>query len=216
MRALRDFNLPKIIADDFSIFTGLISDLFPSLEVPRSRDQNLEKAIKEAACDLKLQPEESFILKIVQLHELFDVRHSVFIIGDAGSGKSQTWKTLFRTYQNLKMKPMFTDLNPKAVTNDELYGVINPSSREWQDGLFSSIMRSVQDVLFQIIFENFRICINFDRFIQYKQERKFVNRIERVTAQFVAGTRPTAAARAPSGSCWTATSTRAGSRASTQ
>ena len=150
MRALRDFNLPKIIADDFSIFTGLISDLFPSLEVPRSRDQNLEKAIKEAACDLKLQPEESFILKIVQLHELFDVRHSVFIIGDAGSGKSQTWKTLFRTYQNLKMKPMFTDLNPKAVTNDELYGVINPSSREWQDGLFSSIMRSVQEVLFQI------------------------------------------------------------------
>ena len=51
------------------------------------------------------------------------------------------WKTLFRTYQNLKKKPMFNDLNPKAVTNDELYGIINPATREWKDGLFSVIMR---------------------------------------------------------------------------
>ena len=51
------------------------------------------------------------------------------------------WKTLFRTYQNLKKKPMFIDLNPKAVSNDELYGIINPATREWKDGLFSSLMR---------------------------------------------------------------------------
>ena len=36
---------------------------------------------------------------------------------------------------------MFADLNPKAVTNDELYGIINPATREWKDGLFSVIMR---------------------------------------------------------------------------
>ena len=146
MRALRDFNIPKIVADDTPVFQGLISDLFPNLEVPRSKDQIFEKAIKVATCDLQLQPEDNFILKVVQLDELFDVRHSVFIIGDAGTGKSQTWKTLFKTYQNLKKKPMFTDLNPKAVTNDELYGIINPASREWQDGLFSNIMRDMANM----------------------------------------------------------------------
>ena len=36
---------------------------------------------------------------------------------------------------------MYTDLNPKTVTNDELYGIINPATREWKDGLFSVIMR---------------------------------------------------------------------------
>jgi dynein heavy chain len=41
----------------------------------------------------------------------------------------------------LKKKPIFCDLNPKAVTNDELYGIINPATREWKDGLFSVIMR---------------------------------------------------------------------------
>ena len=103
--------------------------------------------MKHAACDLKLQPEESFVLKVVQLDELLYVRHSVFIgmeikiitipqslfnpfiVGNAGTGKSQVWKTLFRTFQNQKLKPTLTDLNPKAVTNDELYGIINPSTR---------------------------------------------------------------------------------------
>ena len=56
-------------------------------------------------------------------------------------GKTQVWNTLFRTYQNIKRKPIYNDLNPKAVTNDELFGIINPATREWKDGLFSVIMR---------------------------------------------------------------------------
>ncbi|XP_058791425.1 dynein beta chain, ciliary [Phymastichus coffea] len=141
MRALRDFNIPKVVSDDLPVFMGLIADLFPALDVPRKRDVDFEKTVKQAATDLLLQPEDGFILKVVQLEELLEVRHSVFIVGSAGSGKTKVWKTLFKTYQNLKRKPIFNDLNPKAVTNDELFGIINPATREWKDGLFSVIMR---------------------------------------------------------------------------
>lgn len=79
----------------------------------------------------------NYFFKVVQLEELFAVRHSVFIIGIAGTGKTAAWKTLFRTYK----KAHYNDLNPKAVTNDELFGIINPATREWKDGLFSVIMR---------------------------------------------------------------------------
>ena len=65
-----------------------------------------------------------------QLNELLGVRHSVFIVGDSGTGKTNMWKTLFRTYHNQNLKPSYTDLNPKAVTNDELYGIINPATRD--------------------------------------------------------------------------------------
>ena len=37
IRALRDFNTPKIVTDDLPIFMGLIHDLFPSLDVLRKR-----------------------------------------------------------------------------------------------------------------------------------------------------------------------------------
>jgi len=72
--------------------------------------------------------------QVVQLVELLEVRHSVFIIGWAGTGKSEVWKTLYKTYSNMKFKPHYDDLEPKAVTNDELFGIINPANREWVDG----------------------------------------------------------------------------------
>ncbi|XP_065715174.2 dynein axonemal heavy chain 9-like [Patagioenas fasciata] len=134
MRSLRDFNIPKIVTDDVPVFMGLIGDLFPALDVPRKRDLNFESFVRQAVLDLRLQAEDNFVLKVVQLEELLTVRHSVFVVGNAGTGKSQVMRSLNRTYQIMKRRPVWTDLNPKAVTNDELFGIINPATREWKDG----------------------------------------------------------------------------------
>ncbi|KFQ91060.1 Dynein heavy chain 9, axonemal, partial [Nipponia nippon] len=146
MRSLRDFNIPKIVTDDMPVFMGLIGDLFPALDVPRKRDLNFESFVRQAVLDLRLQAEDNFVLKVVQLEELLTVRHSVFVVGNAGTGKSQVMRSLNKTYQIMKRRPVWTDLNPKAVTNDELFGIINPATREWKDGLFSSIMRELANI----------------------------------------------------------------------
>ena len=85
MRALRDFNIPKIVTDDLPVFMGLIGDLFPALDVPRKRDMDFEKQIKQAVLDLKLQPEDSFVLKVMSIRlpeELckFYVKYDLFIV----------------------------------------------------------------------------------------------------------------------------------------
>lgn len=72
MRALRDFNIPKIVTEDTAIFMGLIGDLFPTLDVPRKRDIDFEKQIRQAAIDLKLQPEDNFILKVIYFLIFYD------------------------------------------------------------------------------------------------------------------------------------------------
>ncbi len=38
MRALRDFNLPKIAFNDLEVFHGLLNDLFPNINIARKRD----------------------------------------------------------------------------------------------------------------------------------------------------------------------------------
>lgn len=64
MRALRDFNIPKIVTDDMPVFMGLIGDLFPALDVARKRDLEFEKYVRESIVELKLQAEDNFVLKV--------------------------------------------------------------------------------------------------------------------------------------------------------
>lgn len=114
MRALRDFNLPKIVTNDITIFLGMINDLFPLLDVPRTTCQDLEQVIRKAAQELRTQSDKEVVLKVMQLMELLEVRHSVFLVGAAGTGKTTIWRTLLRTLQMKNERPHYDDLNPKG------------------------------------------------------------------------------------------------------
>ncbi len=145
MRALRDFNTPKIVREDEVVFFGLLGDLFPNIDPPRKRDEELEGYVVRACENLGNDPDENFCLKVVQTEELLNIRHCVFIMGPAGAGKSQCWRTLkmARDLRNPEMPTKVVDLNPKSVKTEELYGYISLATREWKDGLLSNIMRSL-------------------------------------------------------------------------
>ena len=65
MRALRDFNIPKITAADSDVFFGLLGDLFPGIIVERKRNMVFEKMICDSCTENKLNPEPEFVMKIV-------------------------------------------------------------------------------------------------------------------------------------------------------
>lgn len=98
---------------------GLIGDLFPALDVPRKRDLDFEKMIKKTAIDIRLQPEEGFVLKVVQLEELFAVRHSVFIIGYSGINIRVYYTGWFKSLQNKTC--MFFNRTPCRISINKLF-----------------------------------------------------------------------------------------------
>jgi dynein heavy chain len=66
MRALRYFNIPKIVTDDKPIFLRLIDDLFPKIDVKSKIDAELKKLVmKTAKDDLGYSAEDAFALKVV-------------------------------------------------------------------------------------------------------------------------------------------------------
>lgn len=66
MRALRDFNMPKIVTDDKPIFLRLIGDLFPKIECESKTDPDFKKIVQDAVKkDMGLVAEELFCLKVV-------------------------------------------------------------------------------------------------------------------------------------------------------
>eukprot|EP01063_Lacrimia_lanifica_P013523 TRINITY_DN2016_c0_g3_i2.p1 TRINITY_DN2016_c0_g3~~TRINITY_DN2016_c0_g3_i2.p1 ORF type:complete len:4660 (+),score=2247.11 TRINITY_DN2016_c0_g3_i2:150-14129(+) len=148
MRALRDTNMAKLSKDDVFVFMGLIRALFPQLDVPAKSDPKLIDACRQATESSQLLRGEAdiFIVRCVQYSELLDVRHSVFVMGPAGCGKSCCWKTLAKAFKLLGDPCDYKVMNPKAVTSDELYGYIHPQSREWKDGLLSNLFRDYAEL----------------------------------------------------------------------
>lgn len=150
MRALRDFNTPKIPAQDTPIFLRLISDLFMGMEAQLKVNDSLKKIVKIVTKEEKLQVDEAFVLKVLQFQELLDVRHSVMLLGPTGCGKTTIWRTLVNTHNwdmdklayKSKRTCIYETVNPKAVTGDELYGYMT-LSKDWKDGVLSIIMRGM-------------------------------------------------------------------------
>ena len=146
MRALRDFNTPKIPAKDTPIFLRLIEDLFPKYAktTPPVINAELKAMASKVSVDRGLQADEAFCVKVVQFQELLDVRHSVMLIGPGGCGKSTIWQALVNCHNEGKEKRtcVAEAVNPKSVTSDELYGYMT-LAKDWKDGVLSIMMRGM-------------------------------------------------------------------------
>ena len=141
MRALRDFNWPKIKVEDRSIFIGLIRDLFPGIDAPTLVDEDLRVLLGDVAKEKGLQAEKEFVKKCIDFDDILKVRHSCFLIGVPGTAKSSVWKNLCDTLNKRDWSTIWDIVDPKAVTSDELYGCMNLKTKEWKDGVLSVIMR---------------------------------------------------------------------------
>lgn len=88
-------------------------------------DVSLQRTIRQAALDLKLQPEDVFVTRVLQLHDLLQVRHSVFLLGKAGTGKTMVWRTLLRAYALLRLRPVCVDIDPKVILKIKMINVLD-------------------------------------------------------------------------------------------
>ena len=150
IRALRDSNIPKFLADDLPLFAAIIQDLFPGVEIPSNDYGELQVALEEEMDKAGLQKVPTFMGKVVQMFDTFNIRFGATLVGPAGSGKSTCYRVLASVMTNLREKgslnPQFQKvkyriLNPKSITMGALYGEFNLLTQEWHDGLASSIMR---------------------------------------------------------------------------
>jgi dynein heavy chain, axonemal len=65
IRAMRDANIPKFLAEDIPLFNALVQDLFPGLSIEETKFEGLESQIKESINELKFEQNSSFNHKIV-------------------------------------------------------------------------------------------------------------------------------------------------------
>ncbi|CAM9109021.1 unnamed protein product [Choristocarpus tenellus] len=153
MRALRDSNMPKFVFEDVPLFKGLINDLFPGMDCPRVgyEDLKLEVAKELEAGGYRCHDDLVFndqVDKCIQMYETQIVRHTTMIVGPTGGGKSLILETLknARLPAEGVIVKMYV-LNAKKQPLNELYGVMDPVTRDWTDGILSKLFRELNEPL---------------------------------------------------------------------
>ncbi|KAE9139210.1 Dynein heavy chain 6, axonemal [Phytophthora fragariae] len=150
IRALRDSNIPKFLADDLPLFHAIVLDLFPGTDIPPNDYGELQASLEEEITKAGLQKVPTYITKVIQLFDIFNVRFGGTLVGPTGAGKTSCYRTLQSTMTSLRAKgsnnPVYQTvyarvLNPKCISMGELYGEFNEATQEWHDGLASTIMR---------------------------------------------------------------------------
>jgi dynein heavy chain 1 len=89
-----------------------------------------------------------WVEKVVQLYQIQNISHGLMMVGPAGSGKTQAWQILLAALERLDGIEGFAYvIEPKAIAKEALYGTLDPTTREWNDGLFTNILRKIVDNL---------------------------------------------------------------------
>jgi len=147
LSSIIDVNLPKFTTNDLPLFKGITQDLFPGVTLPKPDYRKLLRSIKNACRANNLQAKESFVRGTTQLFETVQVRHGLMLVGRTMSGKTAVLRTLAEAMTNIKDDPDFVPvhihtMNPKSITQGQLYGNFDENTHEWTDGVLPVVYRN--------------------------------------------------------------------------
>lgn len=68
------------------------------------------------------------------------------MVGPSATGKSSAWRVLLAALERLSgIEGVSYVIDPKAISKEALYGTLDSTTREWNDGLFTHILRKIVD-----------------------------------------------------------------------
>lgn len=137
--------LPRLVKQDESVLRGLIQQYFPNVSVTSNVHDAFCKALKECCARKSLVLTDEWRRKAIQINQAQKSHHGVMIVGRAGCGKSSIWSLVLESLGNLEEKDVISYvIDCKVSTKEDIYGSLDEFTRDWTDGVFTSILRKVR------------------------------------------------------------------------
>ncbi|CDI87445.1 dynein beta chain, flagellar outer arm, putative [Eimeria praecox] len=144
IRSVTDTVVPKLVAQDVPLLRSLLMGVFPGADIPALDEKILLDEI-ERLCEARfLEAKGEWLEKVLQLYQIQRLQHGVMLVGPVGTGKSAAWRVLLDAMEKVDgIKGMSYVLDPKVVAKEQLYGKLDSTTLEWQDGVFTAVLRKI-------------------------------------------------------------------------
>ncbi|ODV86297.1 hypothetical protein CANARDRAFT_211710 [[Candida] arabinofermentans NRRL YB-2248] len=143
VESLNNVVLPKLIPQDESVFEECMK-LFGSQSGPTNTLDELMNSLLEVANSQGISATENWKRKAQQLYEIQKSHHGFMLVGQASTGKSTLFNSLIESIHKVTgVENVTYKIDPKALGKDALFGTLDYATRDWTDGVFTSILRKV-------------------------------------------------------------------------
>jgi dynein heavy chain 1, cytosolic len=148
VQSVRETIAPKLVHNDVEVMVSVEKGCFPGVEYVPGDLAKLEEAIRTIAQERSLVITNTWMTKILQLYQIQNIHHGVMMVGGSGAGKSVAWRLLLEALKRVEnVQGVSHIIDSKVMSKEALYGTLDPTTREWTDGLFTSILRTIIDNL---------------------------------------------------------------------
>jgi len=128
------------------LLESLLADVFPGVDYLPVDLEALRQHIIDVCSERRLVAGERWVAKILQLYQIQKIQHGLMMVGPSGSGKTNAWQVLLAALERLDgVEGVSYVIDPKAMHKDALYGTLDQTTREWNDGLFTHVLRKIVD-----------------------------------------------------------------------
>lgn len=148
VQSIRETIAPKLIRDDVNLMASIEEVCFPGIQYVPANLEKLENAIRTLASERQMVVSDAWMTKVIQLYQIQQIHHGVMMVGNSGSGKSGAWRLLLDALRVVEdVEGISHVIDSKVMSKEALYGNLDSTTREWTDGLFTSILRKIVDNL---------------------------------------------------------------------
>lgn len=143
VQCLRYTIVPKLVKEDELKFENLLLKHFPNVTLRVNDQTKFVKQLMKFAAKNGITANDAFIAKALQLLQIQENHHGFMLVGSSGSGKTTIYRLVLNALSKTRNGFDLYTIDSKVMTKDELYGVLDPITRDWTDGLFTRILRNV-------------------------------------------------------------------------
>ncbi|KAK6455692.1 dynein heavy chain, cytosolic [Scheffersomyces xylosifermentans] len=147
LQSIRETIAPKLVKNDMLVLEELQAKYFEGISYDTNDYSNFILQVEKYCKTRGLSVTNDWLSKAIQLYQMQLSHHGIMLVGESGSGKSSIWRSVLNALASDGIESVHYIIDCKVLSKDDIYGSLDNITRDWTDGLFTSLLRRISENL---------------------------------------------------------------------